>query len=89
MQIVIMASVGVLSVVAPFLRAHLVPMLPSLFSWLAMGQNKLERFSLSRFFQASQMGLYHSLDAVTNLKYKFLYFLTPNKTNFKEKGTSF
>jgi hypothetical protein len=35
------------------------------------------------------MGLYRPLDGVTNLKYKLLYFLTPNKKNFKEKGTSF
>ena len=35
------------------------------------------------------MGLYHPLDGITNLKYKLLYFLTPNKKNFKEKGTSF
>ncbi len=25
------------------------------------------------------MGLYHPLDGITNLKYKLLYFLTPNK----------
>jgi hypothetical protein len=36
-----------------------------------------------------RMGLYHPLDGVTNLKYKLLYFLTPNKKNFKEKGASF
>jgi hypothetical protein len=35
------------------------------------------------------MGLYHPLDGNTNLKYKLLYFLTPNKKNCKEKGTSF
>ncbi len=35
------------------------------------------------------MGLYYALDGITNLKYKLLYFLTTNKTNFKEKGTSF
>jgi hypothetical protein len=35
------------------------------------------------------MGLYDPLDGVTNLKYKLLYFLTPNKKNFVEKGTSF
>ena len=34
------------------------------------------------------MGLYHPLDGVTNLKYKLLYFLTPNK-KLIEKGTSF
>jgi len=39
--------------------------------------------------QVENMGLYHPLDGVTNLKYKLLYFLTPNKKNFKEKGTSF
>ncbi len=35
------------------------------------------------------MGLFHPLDGITNLKYKLLYFLTPNQKNFKEKGTSF
>jgi hypothetical protein len=35
------------------------------------------------------MGLYHPLDGITNLKYKLLYFSTPNKKVFKEKGTSF
>jgi hypothetical protein len=35
------------------------------------------------------MGRYHPLDGVTNLKNKSLYFLTPIKKNFKEKGTSF
>jgi hypothetical protein len=35
------------------------------------------------------MGLYHPLDGVTNLKFKLLYLLKTNKTNFKEKGTSF
>jgi hypothetical protein len=35
------------------------------------------------------MGFYHPLDGITNFKYKLLYFLTPNKKNFKEKGTSF
>jgi hypothetical protein len=35
------------------------------------------------------IGLYHSLDGITNLKYTLLCFLTPNKIIFKEKGTSF
>jgi len=35
------------------------------------------------------MGLFHPLDGMTNLKYKLLFFLTPNKKNFKEKGTNF
>ena len=34
------------------------------------------------------MGLYHPLDGDTNLKYKLLDFLTPNK-KIKEKDTSF
>ncbi len=34
------------------------------------------------------MGLYHPLDGITNLKYKLLYFLTPNEKKFKEKGTT-
>ncbi len=34
-------------------------------------------------------GLYHPLDGDTNFKYKLSGFLTPNKKNFKEKGTSF
>ncbi len=35
------------------------------------------------------IGLYYPLDDITNLKYKLLRFLTLNKKNFKEKGTSF
>jgi hypothetical protein len=35
------------------------------------------------------IGLYHPLDGITNLKYKLLCFLTPNKKIYKEKGTSF
>ncbi len=31
---------------------------------------------------SSQMGLYHPPDGVTNLKYKLLCFLTPNKIIF-------
>ncbi len=34
------------------------------------------------------IGLYHPLDGITNVKYKLLCFLTPNKKNFEEKGTS-
>ncbi len=34
------------------------------------------------------MGLYHPLDGNNNLKYKLLFFLTPNKKKFKEKGTT-
>ncbi len=34
------------------------------------------------------MGLYHTLEGDTNLKYKLLAFLTTNK-KIKEKGTSF
>jgi hypothetical protein len=34
------------------------------------------------------MGFYHPLDGKTNLNYKLLCFLTPNK-KFKEKGISF
>ncbi len=32
------------------------------------------------------IGLYHPLDGVTNLKYKLLCFLTPNKIILQEKG---
>ncbi len=39
--------------------------------------------------KANPMGLYHPLDGDTNLKYKLLCFLTLNKNNFKEEGTSF
>jgi len=35
------------------------------------------------------MGLYHALDGVTNLKYKLLYFLTPNKKISKRKALAF
>jgi hypothetical protein len=37
-----------------------------------------------------RIGRCHPLDGITNLKYKLLHFLTPNKKkHFKEKGTSF
>jgi len=35
------------------------------------------------------MGLYHPLDGVTNLKYKLLYSLTPNKKISKRKTLAF
>jgi len=35
------------------------------------------------------MGLYHPLDANTNLKYKLLGFLTPNKKNSNRKALAF
>ncbi len=35
------------------------------------------------------MGLYHPQDGITNPKFKLLYFLTPNKKEFEEKGTIF
>ncbi len=35
------------------------------------------------------LGLYHPLDGDTNLKYKLLCFLIPNKKDFKEKDTCF
>ncbi len=34
-------------------------------------------------------GLCHPLDSVTNLKYKLLYFLTPNKKKSKRKALAF
>jgi hypothetical protein len=39
--------------------------------------------------QFHPMGLYHPLDGVTNLKYKLLYFLTPNKKISKRKALAF
>jgi hypothetical protein len=35
------------------------------------------------------MGFYHPLDGVTNLKYKLLYFLTPNKKISERKALAF
>ncbi len=35
------------------------------------------------------MGLYHPLDGVTDLKYKLLYWLTPNKKISKRKALAF
>jgi hypothetical protein len=35
------------------------------------------------------MGLYHLLDSITYLKYKLLYFLTPNKKISKRKALAF
>jgi hypothetical protein len=37
----------------------------------------------------SPIGLYHSLYGVNNLKYKLLYFLTPDKKNSKRKALAF
>ena len=37
----------------------------------------------------STMGLYHPLDGKTNLKYKLLCFLTPNKKISKRKALAF
>jgi hypothetical protein len=37
----------------------------------------------------SSIGLYYPLDVATNLKYKLLCFLTPNKIILLEKGASF
>ncbi len=31
------------------------------------------------------MGLYHPLESITNLKYKLLYFLTPNEKKFQKE----
>jgi hypothetical protein len=48
--------------------------------------------SRSHVFKANvvkPMGLYHLPDGVTNLKYKLLCFLTPNKIIFLEEGASF
>jgi hypothetical protein len=41
----------------------------------------------SQFHQP--MGLYHPLDGDTNLRYKQLYFLTPNKRISKKKALAF
>jgi len=35
------------------------------------------------------MGLYRTLDGITNLKYKLLYFLTPNKKISKTEVLAF
>jgi hypothetical protein len=35
------------------------------------------------------MGVYRPPDGITNLKYKLLYFLTPNKKNSKRKALAF
>jgi hypothetical protein len=35
------------------------------------------------------MGLYHPLDGITNLKYKLVYFLTPNKKISNRKALAF
>jgi hypothetical protein len=39
--------------------------------------------------KAYRIGPYHPLDGVSNLQYKLLHFLTPNKIIFKEEGDSF
>jgi len=43
--------------------------------------------SIKSIFFKFSIGLYHPLDGITNLKYKLLCFLTPNKK--KDKGISF
>ncbi len=43
-------------------------------------------FSRISWYSFCPMGLYHLLDGITNLKYKLLYFLTPNITNSKRKA---
>jgi hypothetical protein len=43
--------------------------------------------ALSQFHQP--MGLYHPLDGDTNLRYKLLSFLTPNKKISKKKALAF
>jgi hypothetical protein len=40
-------------------------------------------------YDTSIIGLYHTLNGITTLKYMLLHFLTPYKINFKEKDTSF
>jgi len=35
------------------------------------------------------MGIHHPLDGITNLKYKLLYFLIPNKKTSKRKALAF
>jgi hypothetical protein len=54
----------------------------------------IEKVFLAKMYKCASfklfcpMGLYHPLDGDTNLKYKLLGFLTPNK-KIKENGTSF
>jgi hypothetical protein len=52
--------------------------------------NKLEYLLLTSFSRLVLLiGLYHPLDGVTNLKYKLLCFLTPDKKNSKRKALAF
>ncbi len=44
---------------------------------------------IALFQNIKKTELYHPLDGITNLKYKLLCFLTPNRKKLKEKGTSF
>jgi hypothetical protein len=46
--------------------------------WLVM-PDAFEIISKYDFIFAKLIGLYHPLDGITNLKYKLLGFLTPNK----------
>jgi hypothetical protein len=50
---------------------------------------KLFSFVFSLPVQETSMELYHALDGITNLKYKLLYFLTPNKKKLKRKALAF
>jgi hypothetical protein len=58
-------------------------------SALTMRPNKLERLSLetlsSQVLEFEGKGLYHQLHGITNLKYKLLYFLTPNKKKIQRE----
>jgi len=58
---------------------------PSAF-WANYVNNYKEKEVIALAVQVTEMGLCHPLHGVTNLKYKLLYFLTPNKKKFKEKG---
>ncbi len=53
--------------------------------------NKIYSYNYFLSFQLcyNQIGLYHPLDGITNLKYKLFCFLMPDKNFFKGKGTSF
>jgi hypothetical protein len=56
---------------------------------IRLGWKCITEISSTAFYDIELMGLYHPLDGVTNLKYKLLYFLTPNKKISKRKALAF
>ncbi len=57
--------------------------------WLFPNISWQNKFILNASSPTLRIGLYHPLDGITNLKYKLLCFLTPNKKISKRKALAF